>query len=84
VTATFGADDLDGQNGAEVKKTIAYLAEGIRQGRFFIRRGEHCQHCDVAEICRKTHPPSLWRAENDPLTRAHREMHEKDSDPYEY
>ena len=81
VTATFRADDLNGQDGAEVKKTIAYLAEGIRQGRFFIRRGEHCQHCDVAEICRKTHPPSLWRAENDPLTRAHREMHEKESDP---
>jgi ATP-dependent helicase/nuclease subunit B len=83
VTATFGADGLDGQYGAEVKQTIAYLADGIRQGRFFIRRGEHCQHCDVAEICRKTHPPSLWRAENDPLTRAHREMHGKDSDQYE-
>jgi hypothetical protein len=81
VTATLRADDLNGQAGAEVKKTIAYLAEGIHQGHFFIRRGQHCQHCDVAEICRKTHPPSLWRAENDPLTRAHREMHEKESDP---
>jgi ATP-dependent helicase/nuclease subunit B len=84
VTAAFGAEDLDGQNGMDVKKTITYLAEGIRQGRFFIRRGEHCQHCDVAEICRKTHPPSLWRAENDPSTRAHREIHEKDSDRYEH
>ena len=79
VTAEFGADDLTGKVGAEIRKTVAYLADGIRHGRFFIQRGAHCQHCDVAEICRKNHPPSLWRAENDPITMPHRELKNKDA-----
>jgi hypothetical protein len=33
----------------------------------------------VAEICRKNHPPSLWRAENDPLTEPYRQLRKKDS-----
>ena len=74
----FGADGLTGKLGAETKNTIAYLARGIEQGRFFIRRGEYCGHCEVAEICRKNHPPSLWRAENDPVTEPHRALHDKD------
>ncbi|MGE5216145.1 MAG: PD-(D/E)XK nuclease family protein [Chloroflexota bacterium] len=74
VTAAFNAAGLEGKLGAAIAKTIAYLADGIRQGRFFIQRGTHCDHCDVAEICRKNHPPSLWRAENDPITRPHREL----------
>ncbi len=77
VTTGFGTAGLSGKAGAETKNTIAYLAAGIQNGRFFIQRGEHCQHCDVAEICRKNHPPSLWRAENDPVTKAHRELHNK-------
>jgi ATP-dependent helicase/nuclease subunit B len=79
VTTGFAAAGLSGKAGAETKHTIAYLAAGIQNGRFFIQRGEHCQHCDVAEICRKNHPPSLWRAENDPVTQAHRELHNKDA-----
>lgn len=78
VVAEFGAAGLSGDLGAAVKHTIAHLATGIRRGDFFIQRGEHCQHCDVAEICRKNHPPSLWRAENDPATRPHRELRGKD------
>jgi len=83
VRAEFNAEGLTGKIGAEVKKTIADLAEGIRQGRFFIQRGAHCDYCEVAEICRKNHPPSLWRAENDPVTRTHREIHDKDPKSYE-
>jgi ATP-dependent helicase/nuclease subunit B len=83
VRAEFNAEGLTGKIGAEVKKTIADLAEGIRQGRFFIQRGAHCDYCEVAEICRKNHPPSLWRAENDPVTRTHREIHDKDRKSYE-
>jgi ATP-dependent helicase/nuclease subunit B len=78
VTARFDAEGLGGKLGAEIAKTVAYLANGIREGRFFIQRGTHCDHCDVAEICRKNHPPSLWRAENDPMTRPHRELKDKD------
>jgi ATP-dependent helicase/nuclease subunit B len=78
VTTEFAADGLAGKSGAEIKNTIAYLARGIEQGHFFIQRGEYCGHCEVAEICRKNHPPSLWRAENDPVTRPHRELRDKD------
>jgi ATP-dependent helicase/nuclease subunit B len=83
VSAEFNAEGLTGKIGAALKKTIAELAEGIRQGRFFIQRGAHCEYCDVAEICRKNHPPSLWRAENDPITRTHREIRDKDPKSYE-
>jgi ATP-dependent helicase/nuclease subunit B len=78
VTASFGSEGLAGQMGEEIRSTISYLARGIQKGRFFIQPGDYCRHCDVAEICRKNHPPSLWRAENDPITEPHRQLHEKD------
>ncbi len=78
VTASFGAEGFAGKLGDEIKNTIAYLAQGIQNGRFFIQPGEYCRHCDVAEVCRKNHPPSLWRAENDPRTQPHRDLREKD------
>jgi ATP-dependent helicase/nuclease subunit B len=76
----YGSDALAGATGAETKQTIAYLAGGIRDGRFFINRGEYCGQCDAAPICRKNHPPSLWRAVNDPITESHRALREKASD----
>ena len=78
IAAPYGKAGLDGKVGASTQQTIAYLAEGVRQGRFFINRGEYCGRCEVATICRKNHPPSLWRAENDPRTEAHRALREKD------
>jgi len=78
VPAPYNNDGLAGKVGAATKQTIAYLADGVRQGRFFINRGEYCSYCEVATICRKNHPPSLWRAENDPRTEAHRALREKD------
>jgi ATP-dependent helicase/nuclease subunit B len=76
--ANFGVEGLSGKLGEAIKSTVPFIVNGIRQGRFFIRPGNHCRHCDVSEICRKNHPPSLWRAENDPITRPHRELHQKD------
>jgi ATP-dependent helicase/nuclease subunit B len=81
ISAVYGSEGLGGKVGAETKSTIAYLADGVRQGRFFISRGAHCGHCDAAPICRKNHPPSLWRAENDPVTETHRALRAKD--PYD-
>jgi ATP-dependent helicase/nuclease subunit B len=78
VPVSYGSEGLSGKVGAATRQTIAYLAEGVRQGRFFINRAAHCARCDVATICRKNHPPSLWRAENDPLTESHRALAEKD------
>jgi ATP-dependent helicase/nuclease subunit B len=78
VRKSFSAEELSGKIGNEIKKTIAQLAKGIHAGQFFIQRGEQCRYCDVAEVCRKNHPPSLWRAENDPVTGPHRLLREKD------
>src|SRR5262249_48909274 len=78
VTTSFNSQGFTGKIGEEIRNTISYLARGIQNGRFFIQPGEYCRHCDVAEICRKNHPPSLWRAENDPLTHPHRQLREKD------
>jgi ATP-dependent helicase/nuclease subunit B len=78
VPASYGSEAWAGNIGAEIKQTIAYLANGVRQGRFFINRGDHCGTCDAAPICRKSHPPSLWRAENDPMTEPHRALRQKD------
>jgi len=78
LSTSYGSKGLTDQIGAATKQTIAYLADGIRQGRFFLNRGEYCGHCDAAPICRKNHPPSLWRADNDPLTEPHRALRRKD------
>ena len=56
----------------------SYLPEAIKTGEFFIRGGGHSHNAEAAENCRKNTPPSLWRAENDPVTKAHRELHNKD------
>jgi ATP-dependent helicase/nuclease subunit B len=77
VSKAFAAEDFAAPLGDEIKKTIAELVTGIRAGRFFMQRGAHCQYCEVTEICRKNHPPSLWRAENDPVTESHRQLRDK-------
>ena len=78
VSTRYGSEGLAGKIGIATKQTIAYLADGVRKGQFFLNRGEYCGHCDVAPICRKNHPPSLWRAENDPVTEPHRALRKKD------
>ncbi len=75
---------LSEKTGAETKKTLAYLAAGVRSGRFFINRGEYCGQCEFAPICRKNHPPSLWRAAKDPLTEPHRALREKNFETGEH
>ena len=78
VIKSFNSEELAGKMGAEIRNSIAQLATGIHSGQFFMQPGEHCPHCEVAEICRKNHPPSLWRTENDPLTAPHRQLRQKD------
>jgi ATP-dependent helicase/nuclease subunit B len=78
VIKSFNSEELSGRTGEEIKNSIAQLAKGIQSGQFFMQPGEHCPHCEVAEICRKNHPPSLWRTENDPITARHRQLRQKD------
>jgi ATP-dependent helicase/nuclease subunit B len=84
ISMAYGSEGLADKVGAATRRTIAHLADGIRQGLFFINRGAHCGHCDAAPICRKNHPPSLWRAENDPVTEAHRALRAKDANDDEH
>jgi ATP-dependent helicase/nuclease subunit B len=77
VPASYGNEGLADQFGIETRQTIAQLADGVRRGLFFLNRGQHCGHCEAAPICRKNHPPSLWRAENDPATEPHRALRKK-------
>jgi ATP-dependent helicase/nuclease subunit B len=74
VRAGFDGEALCGKRGAELHRTVARLATGIRDGEFFLQRSDGCAYCEVSEICRKNHPPSLWRSENDPRAAAHREL----------
>jgi ATP-dependent helicase/nuclease subunit B len=78
VIKSFNSEELTGRIGEEIRNSIAQLAKGIRSGHFFMQPGEHCPHCEVAEICRKNHPPSLWRTGNDPITAPHRQLRQKD------
>jgi len=51
------------------------LVEGIRQGKFFIVPGRHCDWCDVRAVCHRTHPASARRAREDyKQIRAHRNV----------
>ncbi len=78
LSTSYGSAGLTDQLGAATQQTIAYLADGVRQGRFFLNRGDYCGRCDAAAICRKNHPPSLWRVDNDPVTEPHRALRRKD------
>ncbi len=40
----------------------SYL-ERIAAGEFLIREGDHCKFCDFRAVCRKSHRPTLIRAE---------------------
>jgi ATP-dependent helicase/nuclease subunit B len=78
VIKSFNSEELSGKIGEEIRNSIAQLAKGIQSGQFFMQPGEYCRHCEVAEICRKNHPPSLWRTENDPIAAPHLQLRQKD------
>lgn len=69
VTVAFPESATLGPTGARIKRTMTQLLSSMREGRFFIMPGEYCKYCEVSEICRKSHPPSAWRAERHPMAR---------------
>ncbi|MFQ5683642.1 MAG: PD-(D/E)XK nuclease family protein [Candidatus Binatia bacterium] len=77
VIELFPADAWKGQLGNDLKDTLSRIVDGIHRGRFFIQPGLYCNHCEVSEVCRKNHLPTLWRAENDPVARQHRRLRHK-------
>ncbi|MCY3955978.1 MAG: PD-(D/E)XK nuclease family protein [Nitrospira sp.] len=59
----------------QTETLMTTLVEGIRQGKFFIVPGRHCDWCDVRAVCHLTHPASARRAREDyKQIRAHRNV----------
>jgi ATP-dependent helicase/nuclease subunit B len=74
---TFSAEAWDGSKGESLRETISFLVKGIHDGHYFIHPGPACEYCDVAQVCRKDHFPTGWRAANDPLTEPHFQLRKK-------
>ena len=68
----------EGASGAALKETVAFLAESMRRGLFFIQPNDHCRFCVVSEACRRHHRPTLWRAERDMTCQAHLALRKKE------
>ena len=77
---SLSGDSWDRASGASLKETVAFLAESIRRGLFFIQPGDYCRYCEVSEICRKNHRPTRWRVERDSRCNAHLELKQKTLD----
>jgi ATP-dependent helicase/nuclease subunit B len=80
VVGTLSGEIWEGSFGARLKDTVAFLAESIRRGLFFIQPGEYCRYCEVSEACRKNHRPTTWRAERDPRAKAHLDLKRKEEE----
>jgi ATP-dependent helicase/nuclease subunit B len=74
---TFSAEDWAGSNGEGLKETVSFLVKGIHDGHYFIHPGPPCEYCKVAQVCRKDHFPTGWRAANDAITEPHFELSRK-------
>jgi len=72
----FEASCWTGETGTQIGRTLAFLLDGIKAGRFFILPGDHCAHCDYAEVCRRQHNPSWWRAREDASRQALDAIHQ--------
>jgi len=69
--ASFAASSWQGPSGPTLSRTVQLLIDGIRGGRHFIvPEAAHCDHCEFATACRKSHQPSLWRLRRSPLAGA--------------
>ncbi|GEM_PF-5472934 len=66
----FPESGWQGECGAMLKRTISALLQGIENGRFFMKPGDHCPFCEIRALCRKNHSPSIKRLQADPLWQA--------------
>jgi len=64
-----------GETGALIGRTLTFILEGVRAGRFFILPGAHCDHCDYSEVCRRHHNQSWWRARGDETRKELEQLH---------
>ncbi|HXG52064.1 MAG TPA: PD-(D/E)XK nuclease family protein [candidate division Zixibacteria bacterium] len=67
-------DCWEGATGRGLRQTLSFLIEGVYRGLHFIRPGPACRYCEVANVCRKDHLPTVWRAASDARAAAHAEL----------
>ncbi len=60
----FSADTRD-HAASQLETLMTTLIDGIRQGKFFIVPGQHCEWCEARSACHRTHPASARRARED-------------------
>ena len=63
--ARFPGDAWRSSLRGSLDRALAAMLSGIRSGEFFMYPGAHCESCDFAALCRKSHQPSWWRARAD-------------------
>ena len=78
---TMDSDIWEGPSAGALKETIAFLADGMRRGLFFIQPNDYCRFCEVSEACRRYHRPTLWRAERDAICQTHLMLKKKEVSP---
>lgn len=72
---------LDGDAWRRLRKSFleqtAFFLQEMKRGLFPIRpsdgEGGHCSRCSFAAVCRKSHGPTRWRAENSAVAARHAE-----------
>ncbi len=65
--ATLDASMWNGETGAQLKRTLRLILDGIREGRFFILPDDgweesYCDSCTFSAVCRRAHDPTWLRA----------------------
>ncbi len=80
VVERMAGDAWEGPSGAALKQTVAFLAESIRLGLFFIQPDDYCRYCEVSEACRRNHRPTMWRVERDPRSKTHKALRKKETE----
>ncbi len=69
-TREFKGQSWQEPEGEQIRDTMTHLLMGIRAGAFPMVPGDYCGYCQVSEICRKKHFPSVTRARRHPAAEA--------------
>jgi ATP-dependent helicase/nuclease subunit B len=74
VRSAFQAAAWSSDTGVQLRRTLAALLAGIRNGHFFIVPDRYCETCEFRAACRYEHTSSWWRAHRAGESRALRSL----------
>jgi len=66
----FSGESWEQPVGRQVSELIAAVLAGVDAGNYFVQPGRHCEYCDFAPLCRKSHRATRYRHAADSLPRA--------------